>query len=152
MVCAAAFTADLLSKTYAVSHVAASGIVYNHKPAELPWRVMMSLVAVGVTYVLARLARRRGIGRIWGLWIGVGLLVAGVLANGVSSYLWTGGVPDFLRPAGNEFWNVADFEIAIGLTGGIASTAVGAVFVYARERLARPVPLPPSAESASARS
>lgn len=131
--CVVAFNADLLSKAYAVSHVT---VVYNHRPADLARRIVMALVAVAVTYILARLARRRGIGRIWGAWIGAGLLVAGVLGNGISSYLWARGVPDFLQPAGNEFWNLADFEIAVGLTGGIVATAAAAVLAYVRERIA----------------
>jgi hypothetical protein len=36
----------------------------------------------------------------WGLWIGVPLLVAGTLANGVSSLRWTQGVPDFIDVQG----------------------------------------------------
>ena len=88
----AAFCADLLTKDYAVVHLSDSALVFNHKPAELPRRLAMCLIAIGVTYALAQVARRRGIGRIWGGWIGVGLLVAGVLGNGVSSYVWPAGV------------------------------------------------------------
>src|SRR5579862_1830129 len=150
VVCATAFSADLLSKTLAVFQLPAGKVVYDPKPAELQWRGLMCAVALAVTVALAAIARRRGIGRIWGAWVGLGLLVAGVLANGVSSYLWSRGVPDFLDPGGNDFWNLADFEIAIGLTGGIVSIAVTAALAYARERIGPE--LPPSAETAPAQS
>ena len=61
------------------------------------------------------------------------LLVAGVLANGISPLLWAHGVPDFIAVGGGWVWNLADFEIAIGMTGGILSVGVSAVVVYARE-------------------
>jgi lipoprotein signal peptidase len=68
--------------------------------------------------------------------VGVGLLVGGILANGISPFLWDRGVPDFIAMRG-WVWNVADFEIAIGLTGGILSLGVSAVAVYARELVTR---------------
>jgi hypothetical protein len=145
---AAAFCADLLTKSYAVTHLSTAALVFNHKPAELPKRIAMCVIAIAVAAVLAHFARQRGIGRIWGAWIGVGLLVAGVLGNGISTYLWSRGVPDFFNVAGDEYWNLADFEIAIGLTGGIVSIAATAILAYVRERL-NPVPPPPSGESAS---
>ena len=97
----------------------------------------MSLVAIAVGYVLARVAASRGLGRQWGVWIGCALLVAGILSNGISPLLWAKGVPDFIAVNGGWVWNVADFEIAIGLTGGILSVAFCALVVYARERVAR---------------
>jgi hypothetical protein len=63
------------------------------------------------------------------------LLVAGVLANGVSSLLWARGVPDFIDVGDGWVWNVADFEIAIGLTGGLLSIGLSAIVVYAREKV-----------------
>lgn len=131
-----ALAVDLLSKQWAVSH--AGGLIFNGTPSELPLRAMMSLVAIAVGFVLARLAALRGLGRQWGVWIGCALLVAGILANGISPLLWTRGVPDFIEVSGGWVWNVADFEIAIGLAGGILSVAFSAVVVYARERVARP--------------
>ena len=130
----AAFVMDLLSKEWAISH--ASGLVFNNKPSELPLRVFISLVTIAGAFVLAWLARLRGLGRQWGLWVGVALLVAGMLANGVSAILWARGVPDFIDLRG-WVWNVADFEIAIGLTGGISSLGVSALVVYTRETVAR---------------
>lgn len=130
----AAFVVDLLSKEWAISH--ANGLVFNNKPSELPLRVFISLVTITGAFVLAWLAGLRGLGRQWGLWIGVSLLVAGILANGVSALLWTRGVPDFIDVRG-WVWNVADFEIAIGLTGGILSLGVSALVVYTRETVAR---------------
>jgi Signal peptidase (SPase) II len=130
----AAFVADLLSKEWAISHV--SGLVFNDKPSELPRRVIISLVTIAGAFVLAWLAGLRGLGRQWGLWIGVALLVAGILANGVSALFWVRGVPDFIAVRG-WVWNIADFEIAVGLTGGILSLGVSALVVYTREQVAR---------------
>ena len=135
LVFAAAFAADLLSKTWAVQN--SQDIVFNARANDLLPRVVMSAVAITVAVVLTRLARWRGLGRTWGLWVGCALLVAGVLANGVSPFLWSRGVPDFIHVSGGWVWNVADFEIAVGMTGGILSIAVGAAFVYIREALAR---------------
>jgi hypothetical protein len=131
---AAAFVVDLLSKEWAISH--AGGLVFNNKPSELSLRVFVSLVTIAGAFVLAWLARLRGLGRQWGLWVGVALLVAGVLANGVSALLWARGVPDFIDVRG-WVWNVADFEIAVGLTGGILSLGVSALVAYTRETVAR---------------
>jgi Signal peptidase (SPase) II len=131
---AAAFVVDLLSKEWAISH--AGGLVFNNKPSELPLRILVSLVTLTGAFVLAWLAALRGLGRQWGLWIGVSLLVAGILANGVSALLWERGVPDFIGVRG-WVWNIADFEIAIGLTGGILSLGVSALVVYTREQVAR---------------
>ena len=130
----AAIVADLLSKEWAISHV--SGLVFNDKPSELPRRVLISLVTIAGAFVLAWLAGLRGLGRQWGLWIGVALLVAGILANGVSALLWSRGVPDFIDLRG-WIWNIADFEIAVGLTGGILSLGASALVVYTREQVAR---------------
>ena len=125
---------DLLSKVWATSH--AGLLVYHHTPSELPRRVVMSLVAIGVATLLARAATLRGLGRLWGVWIGCALLVAGVLSNGVSALLWSRGVPDFIDVGDGWIWNVADFEIGIGMTGGILSVAFTALAVYAREKRA----------------
>jgi lipoprotein signal peptidase len=126
-----ALCADLLSKIYAVGRIP---VIYNDKPGELVRRLVLSLVAVVVVLVLTRLAEWRGIGRIWGAWVGVGLLVAGVVGNGLSRLIWMRGVPDFID-MGSQMWNVADFEIGLGLSGGLLSIAVCAAIVFARERL-----------------
>lgn len=131
LVFAGAVAADLLSKQWAVSH--SGSLIYNGRSSELPLRVLMSLVALAVALVLARLAALRGLGRQWGVWLGATLLVAGVLANGVSPLLWEHGVPDFIAVGGGWVWNLADFEIAVGMTGGILSVGISAVVVYARE-------------------
>jgi lipoprotein signal peptidase len=130
-----AFAADLVSKQWAVAH--AGGLIFNGTPSHLPFRVLMSIVAVAVGFVLARAAALRGLGRQWGVWIGCALLVAGILANGVSPLLWARGVPDFIDVRGGWVWNVADFEIAIGLTGGLLSVVFSAIVVYTREKVAR---------------
>jgi lipoprotein signal peptidase len=122
---------DLASKAYAIQRL---HVIYNDKPGQLVRRLAMSVVAVLVVVALTRLAEWRGIGRIWGAWVGVGLLVAGIVGNGVSRLIWSRGVPDFVD-MGREIWNVADFEIGLGLTGGIASIAVAALLAFARERL-----------------
>jgi Signal peptidase (SPase) II len=136
-----AFAADLLSKEWATSH--AGGLVFNNRPSELPLRILVSLVTLAGAFVLAWLAGMRGLGRQWGLWIGVALLVAGILANGVSALLWARGVPDFIGVRG-WVWNVADFEIAVGLTGGIISVGVSALAAYTQEQVARRRPDAPS--------
>jgi len=135
LVFSGAFAADLLSKQWAISH--SGGLIFNSGSSDLPLRVLMSLVAIAVGLVLARLAALRGLGRQWGVRIGCALLVAGILANGISPLLWARGVPDFIDVHGGWVWNVADFEIAIGLAGGILSVAFSAVVVYTRERVAR---------------
>ena len=130
-----AFAVDLLSKRWASAH--ADGVIFNSKPSDLPRRVVMSFVAIGFAAVLARLAVARGLGRQWGVWIGCALLVAGVLANGISRLLWAQGVPDFIHVSGGWVWSPADFEIVLGLVGGIGSVAVSAVIVFTREKMTR---------------
>jgi lipoprotein signal peptidase len=134
-----ALTLDLASKAWVVAHQDVLIVVYNGRDGRLGSRIAMSLVAFAVTAALSRLARWRGYPEIWGMWIGSGLLVAGVLGNGVSRLLWARGVPDFLL-IGRDAWNLADFAIGIGLTGGIVSLLGTALFAYARGRIqvARP--------------
>ncbi len=134
---AGAFTAalvlDLLTKTYFVANAARPhSVVYNRRPHDLVLRIDVSLLTVAVVYVLTVVARRRGIGRLWGAWIGVGVLLGGTLGNGVSSYLWARGVPDFIHVSGGWVWNVADFEIVVGLLGAAASVVVSAATAYVR--------------------
>ena len=131
----AALGGDLLSKEWATGH--AAELVYNPMPSELPLRVLMSLVAISVAVALVRVAAMRGLGRQWGVLVGCTLLVAGVLANGVSALIWSRGVPDFIDMGDGWVWNVADLEIAVGLSGGILSVAVSALGVYAQEKVAR---------------
>ena len=99
----------------------------------------MSLAAVAFTFVAAVVARRRGIGRLWGAWIGVGLLVGGVLANGVSQFIWSRGSPDFIHfySLSPDVWNIADFEIWWGLAGGVASIAMAALIAFGRDAVGR---------------
>ncbi|MBA3842129.1 MAG: signal peptidase II [Actinobacteria bacterium] len=131
-----AVTVDLASKEWAVADMNRT-IVFNHRSTELPFRILISLVTVAMSLLIARLATQRGLGRQWGVWIGCSLLVAGILANGFSPLIWSRGVPDFIDAGNGWFWNVADFEIAIGLTGGLLSVVLVAVLVYARERIAQ---------------
>jgi Na+/phosphate symporter len=129
---------DLGTKAVAVGLDRGDGwLVYNGVDGHLVRRTAMSLLAVAVTVVLARLARWRGIGEIWGAWIGCGLLVAGIAGNGISRVLWSRGVPDFIHAGDRWVWNVADFAIGLGLVGGIASIAVTGLGVWVRERLVR---------------
>jgi lipoprotein signal peptidase len=111
-----AVTADLATKVVAVdwgrTH---EGVYYNAHAGDLGRRLCMCAAAVGVTYALAYVARWRGLGAVWGSWAGVGLLVAGVIGNGVSPLLWSLGVPDFIDMPGGWVWNVADFQITFGL-------------------------------------
>ena len=130
-----AIGADLLTKTYAVTRGGLGRVVYNDAHAgDLPRRIVMSVVALAITAVIAGVARRQGFGRLWGAWIGVGVLVGGVLGNGLSRFIWSRGVPDFIHTPSPDIWNLADFEIGIGLTGGILSMAVAAIITYVRER------------------
>lgn len=143
-----ALFADLASKAWMVAHEDTVYVIFNHtSPSRYASRIAMSLVAVAVTYGLAQAARWRGYGQIWGTWVGAGLLVAGVTGNGVSRLLWTRGVPDFVS-VGPDAWNLADFEIAIGLTGGLLALAAPVLAAYVRGRIhvARPKPStrPPS--------
>jgi Signal peptidase (SPase) II len=129
-----ALGADLGSKVLAVAFdVDNKVVVYNDSPGMFVLRVLMSLIAVAVTYLLTRGAQRLGIGRLWGAWIGVGLLAGGVMGNGISGFIWSRGVPDFIHtPA--YVWNLADFEISIGVTGGLLSVVVAALSAFVRER------------------
>ena len=131
----AAFAADLVTKQIVVAtHV--HSVFFNTPRHGLAIRIVMSAVAVVVASLMTRVAEWRGLGRPWGAWVGGGLLVGGVLANGVSPLLWSAGVPDFISE-GQWIGNVADFEIFFGLMGGFFSLALGACIVYAREALAR---------------
>lgn len=129
------FAVDLASKAIVVATAAEGVVVFNRsRPDDLVRRVAMSMLAIAVMYGLALGARRLGIGRLWGGWIGTGLLVGGVLANGLSWWIWDGGIPDFIRPGGDHVWNLADFAIGLGLSGAILSIAVTALIAYLRER------------------
>lgn len=129
----AALALDLLTKVYVVGHsVAPRAVLYNQRPHDLALRIDVSLLTLAVVYVLTVVARRCGIGRLWGAWIGVGVLLGGTLGNGVSSYLWARGVPDFIHLSGGWVWNVADFEIVAGLLGAAASVVVSATAAYLR--------------------
>jgi hypothetical protein len=127
---------DLGTKGLADAMASPGVVVFNHvRGGNLAQRAAMSLLAVIVMYGLALGAHRLGIGRLWGGWIGVGLLTGGVLSNGVSYWIWDGGVPDFIRPGGQYIWNVADFAIGLGLTGGMLAVGAAAVIAFVRERL-----------------
>jgi lipoprotein signal peptidase len=126
---------DLGTKTVAVGLDRGDGwLVYNSADGHLWRRTGMSLLAVAVTVVLARLAHWRGMGEIWGAWAGCGLLVAGIAGNGISRVVWSPGVPDFIHAGDRWVWNVADFSIGLGLVGGVVSIAVTGLAVYVRER------------------
>ena len=130
----AALSADLVTKTLAVAY---DRQVYFHPVAgELPKRVLMSALAVVAAVVLTHVASRRGFGRPWGAWIGVPLLVAGVLGTGLSVVIWPRGVPDFIV-TGDWIGNLADFEIFFGIAGGVIALIVGFCLTYARAALAR---------------
>jgi hypothetical protein len=131
----AAFAADLLTKQLVVA-TQAEPVFFNTPRHGLAIRLVMCVVAVAVAAVMTRAAAWRGLGRPWGAWIGGGLLVAGVLGNGVSPLLWPAGVPDWIVD-GDWIGNVADVEIFFGLLGGFVGTAAGVVLVYVRERRTR---------------
>lgn len=129
-----AFAADLMTKQWVVSHGNVL-VVFNNRSSQMPFRLFMCVVAILVAWGLTRLAAMRGLGRQWGVWVGCGLLVAGVLGNGISSLLWARGIPDFINVGGGWFWNLADFEIAIGMSGGLLSVAFSAFVLYGREKV-----------------
>jgi hypothetical protein len=132
-----ALALDLLTKVYAVERFHAFGaVVYNDRPHDLMVRIDVSAVTIAAVYFLQRIGLGRGLGRLWGSWIFVAVLIAGTLGNGVSSYLWARGVPDFIHLSDGWVWNVADFEIVLGLLGAAVSATVNAVIAYARSRLA----------------
>jgi hypothetical protein len=140
---------DLSSKAIAVAASPHGTVVFNRsRPDDLARRIAMSLLAVAVMYGLALGARHLGIGRLWGGWIGTGLLVGGVLGNGLSWWIWEGGIPDFIRPGGDHVWNLADFAIGLGVCGAILSIAVSALIAYLRERFRFAPAQPPSVDSA----
>lgn len=115
---------DLSTKAYAVAHH--DVLVYDDaRPAQLPWRVAVAAATIAVTYLFSK-----RLGRLWATWICAGVLTGGALSNGISWLIWTHGVPDFIANGG-EAWNVADFEIGIGLAGGVLSIAATAAVRYA---------------------
>ena len=135
-----AVAVDLGTKVYAVRDGGLGLVVYNNThDGDFERRVLMSFAALAFTVAAAIVARRRGIGRLWGAWVGAGLLVGGVLANGVSQFIWSRGTPDFIHfySVSPDVWNIADFEIWWGLTGGVFSIAIAALIAFARERFPR---------------
>jgi lipoprotein signal peptidase len=129
-----AFGVDLLTKQWAFAHDEV--VIFNRKPTELPLRLLACALAIGFAFALARIAAWRGLGAQWGVWAGCALVAAGILANGVSPLFWAQGVPDFIGVGGGWFWNLADFEIAIGTPVALTSVAIAAVLTYAREKFA----------------
>jgi hypothetical protein len=138
---ACAIAADVVTKVYAVGHAVGShDVVYNARPSNLAIRVWVSLLTVAIVWLLEHFGRRRGIGHLWGAWITVGVLVGGTLSNGMSAYLWTRGVPDFIHVSGGWVWNLADFEIVFGLLGTALATVAAALVAFARSNVARREP------------
>jgi lipoprotein signal peptidase len=132
-----AFALDMLTKIYAVQRFHGyHAILYNDRPHDLAIRIDVSLVTIAAVFLLERVGRSRGLGRLWGAWVCVAVLIAGTLGNGVSSYLWTRGVPDFIHLSGGWVWNFADFEIVFGLLGAAVSVVVCGVIAYVRGRRA----------------
>jgi hypothetical protein len=132
---ACALALDLLTKVYAVERLHVYGAVaYNDRPHDLLVRTDVSLVTIAAVFLLERAGRGRGLGRLWGAWLCVGVLIGGTLGNGVSSYLWVRGVPDFIHLSDGWVWNVADFEIVVGLLGAAVSVVVSGVVAYVRSR------------------
>lgn len=126
-----AVAVDLVSKEWAVSH--ANYVLFNRHPTELPRRLLACVGVAALAFVLTRLASWRGLGRQWGVWAGCAVLAAGILGNGVSPLLWSRGVPDFIGVGSGWFWNLADFEIALGLPIAVGSVAISATLVLAGE-------------------
>lgn len=130
---------DLGSKLVAVSTLPPGTVVYN--PAhdgDTVKRIALALAAILAVYVLSLLALWRGVGRLWGTWIALGLLVGGIAGNGISHALWARGTPDFIWASGNWVWDIADFAIGIGLAGCVVSTVAAALVAAWRDRGGQP--------------
>ena len=121
---------DLASKAGAV--VSDSGVIYHDGPSKMAFRILGCLVTVLCVATLTAYASEAGLGRQFGLWIGCGFAVAGIVSNGLSALLWSHGVPDFISVGAGWVWNVADFEIVVGTTLGLLSYVVAAVAAYVR--------------------
>jgi lipoprotein signal peptidase len=131
---AGALVVDFASKVWVVS--SSAGVSYNDVPSKMALRLFGCLVTLVCVAALSAYAARVGLGRQFGLWIGCGLVIGGIVANGISSMLWARGVPDFIAASG-WVWNLADFEIAFGTIGGLLSLGVAAVAAYVRTVQAR---------------
>jgi hypothetical protein len=127
---AAAVFVDLVSKVLVVS--ADFAVVYHDTASKMAVRLIGCFVTVACVAALTVYATRTGLGRQFGLWIGCGAAIGGIVANGVSATLWSRGVPDFIPAGGGWFWNVADAEIVAGTTLGLLSYALAAVIAYSR--------------------
>lgn len=125
---------DLGSKAFAIAASPPLVVVYDHRHVG-DWRsrLLLSLAAIVTVCGGSVLAERRGIGRLWGAWLGVGVLLGGVAGNGVSHLLWSRGTPDFIWMPGRYIWNLADFAIGLGLLGAFASVAAAALVAAARD-------------------
>jgi lipoprotein signal peptidase len=134
---AVALSLDLLTKVYAVAYLSGPhGLVYNNRPHDLAIRLDVSALTIAAVFLIEHFGRRRGLGRLWGAWICIGVLIAGTLGNGVSSYIWARGVPDFIRLPDGWMWNIADFEIVAGLVGAALSIVANALIAFGRARWA----------------
>ena len=134
-----AFGLDLATKLGAVALLAGPDeIIFNNRPHDLAMRLDVCIVTIGIVYLLERAGLRRGVGRLYPAWFCVGVLVGGTLGNGVSTYLWSSGVPDFVHVGGGWLWNLADFEIVFGLLGTALSIVATASVAYVRGVLMRP--------------
>lgn len=132
----AVLVVDLATKALAVQDPARFGAGVIHNP-ELPHLLERALVIVATVIVIALLslaAQRRGIGPIPAVWVAGGLLVGGVLGNGISGVIWRAGVPDFID-RGARMWNLADFSIGLGMLLFLISTTG---YVIRAAVLARP--------------
>jgi hypothetical protein len=127
---AAALFVDLVSKAWAVS--ADSTVVYHDTPSKAAVRLLGCLLTVICVAALTSYAAKSGLGRQFGLWIGCGVAVGGIVSNGLSATLWSKGVPDFIPAGGGWFWNLADAEIVLGMTAGLLSYLLAAVIAFAR--------------------
>lgn len=125
---------DLGSKALAVAASPPLAVVYDSRHVgDGVSRIVLSLAAVAAVSGGSVVAARRGIGRLWGAWVCVGLLLGGVAGNGVSHLVWSRGTPDFIWLPGRYVWNVADLAIGFGLMGSFVSVAVAAFFAAVRD-------------------
>lgn len=137
---AAAVSLDLATKAVVV--VLGGVSIYNRAPSQLAERFGVMAATFVVTALLTRLGEWRGTGRPVGAWVAVGVLAGGTVGNGVSGFLWSRGVPDFVPMGGGWEWNLADFEIVLGLLGTVASFAVTAIAAWLQSRRTPPAAAP----------
>jgi hypothetical protein len=117
-----------------IDHVAKLGAAwlepayYMHNPAPMDYGWVMLLPLLGLFFPSRIIA---------GL---CAVLLGGGASNAIDTYLWPGGVPDFI-PMGGWIWNPADFAI-YGATFALMGWPVWKLFKIARRNYPESLPTP----------